>query len=89
MMGVDDVKPKYLRLRTESALKKRPGRLEFQRGIISTDEKGEMVVRSTGAQGSGILSSMSRANCFIELAIETEQIEVGEWVRVQPFAGMI
>ncbi len=47
------------------------------------------MVRSTGTQSSGILISMSEANCFIELPAETEKIEAGEWVKVQPFAGMI
>jgi molybdopterin molybdotransferase len=76
-------------LKTASPLKKRPGRLEFQRGMIETDESGEMFVRSVGAQGSGILSSMSKANCFIELPLETSMVEAGDYVRVQPFAGMI
>lgn len=89
MMGIDDVTPKYLYLSSETALKKRAGRLEFQRGVISSTDNGEMVVRSTGAQGSGILSSMGEANCFIELPLETEKIEAGELVKVQPFAGMI
>jgi len=89
MMGIDDVAPKFLLLKTASQLKKRPGRLEFQRGTIETDEDGGMVVTSVGAQGSGILSSMSKANCFIELALESSVVEAGEYVKVQPFAGMI
>ena len=88
MTGIEDVAPQYLYLRSAMTLKKRKGRLEFQRGIIS-NVNGETVVRSTGAQGSGILSSMSEANCFIELPAEIEKIEAGEWVKVQPFAGMI
>ncbi|MDT8383221.1 MAG: molybdopterin-binding protein [Gammaproteobacteria bacterium] len=89
MMGIEDVVPKFLLLKTASPLKKRPGRLEFQRGMITTDSNGEMVVSSVGAQGSGILSSMSKANCFIELPLETSVVEVGDYVRVQPFAGMV
>ena len=89
MMGIGDVLPKFLLLKTMSTLKKRPGRLEFQRGNIVTDEKGEMCVSSVGAQGSGILSSMSKANCFIELPLECSLVEAGEFVRVQPFSGMI
>ncbi len=89
MMGIDDVAPKYLRLKMVHKLKKRIGRLEFQRGVISTDENGEMQVESTGAQGSGILRSMSEANCFIELPLEASVVEAGEYVKVQAFAGMI
>ncbi len=88
MMGLDDVLPRYLQLRTTTPLTKRAGRLEYQRGIIGTDENGEMVVSSTGAQGSGILRSMGEANCFIELPLETERVKEGELVKVQPFAGM-
>ncbi len=89
MMGIADVLPKYLYLRCETQLKKRAGRLEFQRGVINSNENGEMIVRSTGAQGSGILSSMGEANCFIELPLETETVAAGELVKVQAFAGMI
>ena len=89
MMGIDDVAPKFLLLKTKNSLMKRPGRLEFQRGMIETDINGEMVVASVGAQGSGILSSMSKANCFIELPLDTSVVEVGEYVKVQPFFGMI
>lgn len=89
MMGIEDVLPKFLLLKTKGALKKRPGRLEFQRGMIETDKNGEMVVSSVGAQGSGILSSMSKANCFIEIPLETSAVAAGEYVKVQPFAGMI
>jgi len=88
MMGIADVAPKYLYLRSETTLKKRAGRLEFQRGIIH-HINGETVVRATGAQGSGILRSMSEANCFIELPAEIEKIDAGERVKVQPFADMI
>src|SRR5690606_19404783 len=56
-----------LKARCTSALKKAPGRTEFQRGILSRGPDGEWTVRVTGEQGSGILSSMSEANCFIVL----------------------
>ncbi|MBL1275202.1 MAG: molybdopterin molybdotransferase MoeA [Ectothiorhodospiraceae bacterium] len=89
MMGIAEVLPKFLQLKTKNKLRKRPGRLEFQRGVISTATTGEMVVESTGAQGSGILSSMSEANCFIELPLECSSVEAGDTVKVQPFAGLI
>ncbi len=49
-------------------IRKLPGRTEFQRGILAQDGAGVWTVRTTGDQGSGILSSMSRANCFIVLS---------------------
>ena len=72
-----------------SALKKRPGRFEFQRGIYEQAENGGLTVRKTGQQGSGILSSMSYANCFILLPIESTHIAPGDIVEIQPFDGFI
>lgn len=89
MMGRQDVAPLLLPLKCATALKKRPGRTEFQRGIMMTDKNGELVVQSTGAQGSGILSSMAKANCFIVLPLECDRIAEGETVQVQPFVGLI
>ncbi len=66
-------------------IKKLPGRTEFQRGILSQDESGALTVRTTGAQGSGMLSSMSRANCFIVLATAQSNVEPGSTVDVQLF----
>lgn len=64
-------------------IRKASGRMEFQRGILSRDEDGQLVVRTTGAQGSGMLSSMSRANCFIVLPMEQGNVEPGSMVEVQ------
>jgi molybdopterin molybdotransferase len=89
MMGMHETMPMLLPARCESALKKRPGRAEFQRGIMTVNPAGELVVQSTGAQGSGILSSMAKANCFIVLPLECERVASGEMVQVQPFMGLI
>ena len=70
-------------------IKKTPGRTEFQRGILSADGAGGWTVRTTGDQGSGILSSMSRANCFIVLPTETGNVAAGELVDVQLLEGLI
>ena len=71
-----------------SRLKKRPGRVEYQRGVIERD-RDQTVVRKTGPQGSGILSSMSEANCFIVLPLESAGVNPGETVEVLPFAGLV
>jgi molybdopterin molybdotransferase len=68
-----------------SALRKRPGRFETQRGILSRDKTGQLTVCATGKQGSGILTSMSRANCLILLAEDCAGINEGDLVTVQPF----
>jgi len=72
-----------------SKIRKRPGRFEFQRGILSQTPTGELQVMTTGEQGSGILRSMSVANCFILLEENCDGIEAGTIVTVQPFAGLI
>lgn len=69
-------------------LRKAAGRTEFQRGVLAA-ENGEWVVRPTGAQGSGILRSMSDANCFIILAPEQTSVASGDSVRVQIFDGLV
>jgi molybdopterin molybdotransferase len=89
IMGMPETKPLLLKMKCISDIKRRPGRLEYQRGFITTDENGDSVVESTGQQGSGILSSMGNANCFIVLPLENEGVKAGEIVTVQPFAGLI
>ncbi|HEY5993851.1 MAG TPA: gephyrin-like molybdotransferase Glp [Gallionellaceae bacterium] len=79
-------KPAFtLRAVCTERIKKSPGRTEFQRGILTQDETGVLTVRTTGAQGSGVLSSMSRANCFIVLAMAQGNVESGSTVDVQLF----
>ena len=78
-----------LKARCTSALKKAPGRTEFQRGILSRGPDGEWTVRVTGEQGSGILSSMSEANCFIVLPAEQGNLAAGATVDVQVMEGII
>jgi molybdopterin molybdotransferase len=70
-------------------IKKLTGRTEFQRGLLYLDEDGDWKVRPTGNQGSGILRSMSAANCFIVLDEATGNIGAGTPVRVQILEGLI
>jgi len=71
------------------AIKKRAGRTEYQRGVIAFDSTGTAKVRLTGAQGSGILSSMSEANCMVVLSHDECDIQAGQPVNVMPFTGLI
>lgn len=87
MMGNQHLNALTIKVSCESKLRKRPGRVEYQRGILSKNDQGELTVRKTGAQGSGILKSMSSANCFIVLPLENSGVQPGEWVDVQPFHG--
>ncbi|MFT4809848.1 MAG: molybdopterin molybdotransferase [Paraglaciecola sp.] len=66
-------------------IKKRPGRADYQRGIFYRDEQGELWVKSNGKQGSGIMSSIANANCYMVLEQDAEDIQQGEAVNIQPF----
>jgi molybdopterin molybdotransferase len=90
LAGVTEVDPPILlRAACESRLRKKPGRLEFQRGVLARLPCGAYTVRSTGHQGAGVLRSMSEANCFIVLPLEQGDVEPGAEVEVQPFAGLV
>lgn len=78
-----------LQATSAEAIRKRAGRTEFQRGVLGVDANGAAQVRLTGAQGSGILSSMSDANCMVVLDHDAGQIDAGMPVRVIPFHGLI
>jgi molybdopterin molybdotransferase len=90
MMGVPEpALPPLFPVVCQDTLKKRPGRMEFQRGVLEQDEAGRLQVRATLSQSSGVLSSMSEANCFIVLDMEQDRVEPGEMVQVQPFWGVM
>jgi molybdopterin molybdotransferase len=75
--------------RLATPIRKAPGRTEFQRGILARDGDDGWSVRTTGNQGSGVLSSMSQANCFIVLATDTGNLDAGSEVDVQLLEGLI
>ncbi|MEE3661765.1 molybdopterin molybdotransferase MoeA [Brenneria sp. g21c3] len=81
--------PTRLRVKTTSALKKTPGRIDFQRGIVSRNAQGEWEVETTGHQGSHVFSSFSQANCFIVLEAERGRVAAGEWVEIEPFNALL
>ncbi|HEX9868619.1 MAG TPA: gephyrin-like molybdotransferase Glp [Candidatus Tectomicrobia bacterium] len=84
LMGRQDWQPTCFQARLGESLRKRPGLMEFQRGILSYTERG-WEVTTTGPQGSGILRSMVKGNCLIFLAEERGDYERGEEVWVEPF----
>ena len=69
-----------------TALAKRPGRVEYQRGRLSLDAEGHPVVTTTGLQDSHVLRSLQGADCLIELSLESSGAARGELVAVHPFA---
>lgn len=72
----------------QSDIRKRPGRYEFVRGLFTPGDDGLINVATIGQQGSGILTSMSRGNCFILLPENCAGIKRGERVEIQPFSSL-
>jgi molybdopterin molybdotransferase len=90
LSGRDPVEPSpTFRVPCTSSLKKAPGRTEFQRGVLSRGPDGQWSVRVTGEQGSGILRSMSEANCFIILPTHQGNVTPGTIVEVEVMEGVV
>ncbi|MCL5427244.1 gephyrin-like molybdotransferase Glp [Halomonas sp. NPDC076908] len=87
LQGQSVAPPQRLNAVADNTLKSRFKRTDFIRGVYHTDEQGQLHVRSTGAQGSGILTSMVAANCLIELADDQDGAQPGEVVSIQPLTG--
>jgi molybdopterin molybdotransferase len=87
MSGREGAELPLLRAIAAENLRKVPGRTEYQRGILFRDGE-DWKVQTTGQQGSGVLRSMSEANCFIVLEHERASVKAGEPVSVQLFEGL-
>jgi len=88
MMGSTAPTPPLLRARSLEAMRKKAGRTEYQRGSVSTAADGSLQVRTTGNQGSGVLSSMAGANGLIVLHHAQGNVAMGESVDVMMFEGV-
>jgi molybdopterin molybdotransferase len=89
LMGCSDPSPPLLQARSLEAIRKRAGRTEYQRGWVKLDDQGQLQVRTTGNQGSGVLSSMAQANGLIVLHHQQESVQAGEMVSVMMFEGVL
>lgn len=89
MMGQTDWQPHKMTAIAQETIKSREGRIDYSRGVYRIDDKGELVVQTTGAQGSGILTSMVQANCLIEITEQYSQVEAGDRVLIQPFSDLL
>jgi molybdopterin molybdotransferase len=85
LAGANPKRPALFRARALDQMRKKPGRYEFQRGIATLGDNNQWQVAKTGKQGSGILTSMSRANCFIVLSDDNAGVEPGDEVNIQFF----
>ena len=89
LMGARSQALPRLRALAQADIRKKPGRTEYQRGILSTDAQGQSVVRITGSQGSGVLRSMAEANCMVILGESQGSVCAGDWVDVVVFDGLV
>ncbi|HAS6881187.1 TPA: bifunctional molybdopterin-guanine dinucleotide biosynthesis adaptor protein MobB/molybdopterin molybdotransferase MoeA [Vibrio parahaemolyticus] len=89
MQGEQGWKPLKVNAIATENLRSRQGRTEFSRGIYELDDSGRLTVRTTGKQGSGILRSMSEANCLIEISSAIDTVKAGESVTIFPLQGRI
>ena len=85
MSGSETTENKRISAVITDKVKKKPGRMDFQRGIASVNEDGDLQVAPLSAQGSGILSSISRANCYIVLERDNAGHNAGETVKIELF----
>ncbi|EGQ9183267.1 bifunctional molybdopterin-guanine dinucleotide biosynthesis adaptor protein MobB/molybdopterin molybdotransferase MoeA [Vibrio parahaemolyticus] len=89
MQGEQGWKPLKVNAIATENLRSRQGRTEFSRGVYELDNTGRLTVRTTGKQGSGILRSMSEANCLIEISPAIDTVKAGESVTIIPLQGRI
>lgn len=89
MMGCSACEPVLLKAYSTEALRKKPGRTEYQRGIVTRAADGSLHVRTTGNQGSGVLRSMAEANGLIVLHHGQGNVVVGDEVDMMMFDGVI
>nr|WP_299240019.1 bifunctional molybdopterin-guanine dinucleotide biosynthesis adaptor protein MobB/molybdopterin molybdotransferase MoeA [uncultured Halomonas sp.] len=88
LQGEHQWQPRRLTAIADEPLKSREGRVDFLRGIYRCDDQGRLHVSMTGRQGSGILSSMTAANCLIEIEAPRAEVAQGETVTLQPFGEL-
>ncbi|BBL76348.1 molybdopterin molybdotransferase MoeA [Methylomagnum ishizawai] len=89
LMGERPRPPLRLPARCETRLRKKPGRMEFQRGLYRRGPDGAFIVTADAGQGSDRLSSLSRANCYIVLPADNAGVEPGGGVEIEPFDAFL
>lgn len=85
LAGINEYSEQTFYATCSHAIHKKPGREEYQRGVLSLNES-TLSVSSTGNQGSHVLTSMSNGNCFIVLERESDGAHEGQSVKVMPFS---
>ena len=88
MQGLQSSEMLTIKATVDSNLRKLPGRIEYQRGILSGTAAEGYRVSTTGLQDSHVLTSLHKANCFIELPLEAQGADAGSTVTVIPFSSI-
>ncbi len=88
LQGKPEPAPLLLNATTTNDIRKRPGRADFQRGIYQQTDDGSLVVTLLPKQGSGVMSSISQANCYVRLSRQSGNIPAGEIVQIEPFFSL-
>lgn len=88
MASISNKSQRMIKVRAAESFDKKPGRTDFQRGILENSD-GELSVKSAASQGSGILSSMAHANCYVVLERERGDVSIDEWVDVLEFDDLV
>ena len=88
LAGAPPPTPLRLQATLTRAINKRPGRTEYQRGRYLQASDGSLTVASTGNQSSGVLSSVSLANCYIVLSADSDGAAEGDPITIEPFLGL-
>ncbi|WP_094752134.1 molybdopterin molybdotransferase MoeA [Psychromonas sp. CD1] len=89
LAGFDVAPVLRLQAKCSHVVKKSPGRTDFQRAIYKIDDAGQLIVQTTGSQGSGVFSSMSQSNCFMVLEAERGDVLQGEIVIIEPYNALM
>lgn len=89
LAGADPQPLPTLQARCSTAIRKRPGRTEFQRAVVEPTVQGQWQVRLTGPQGAGVLRSMSEANALLVLGHDQGSVAAGDMVEVWLFDGLV
>ncbi|GAA4891586.1 bifunctional molybdopterin-guanine dinucleotide biosynthesis adaptor protein MobB/molybdopterin molybdotransferase MoeA [Ferrimonas pelagia] len=89
MAGEQQWQPQMMRAIATEPMRSRVGRTEFHRGIMQLGAGGQLEVKTTGQQGSGMLGSMVKANCLVVIEEPLEQVQPGDPVWVQPFSDLL
>ena len=89
MMGCSASAPPLLKAHSQEIMRKKPGRTEYQRAIVTSAPDGTLQVKTTGSQGSGVLSSMVQANGLVVLHHSQGNVAIGDTVDVMMFAGVV